>query len=125
MRKTVGLALVHFLGRPDQVFPSVLATTRAGHDVVQAALVRLQEPASVLAAVSIALTDGLGAQLRALLRHLGIVHRHDDGRHANLAANGMHCLVLLADRQCDPLLPAYWTDVVPGLDLQARSEEHT
>src|ERR1035441_1181937 len=122
MRKTVGLALVHFLGRPDQVFPSVLATTRAGHDVVQAALVRVQEPASILAAVAIALAYGLGAQLRALLRHLGIVHRHDDGGHTDLAANGMHRLVLVAHGQGDPLLPVYGTDVVLALDLKGDWE---
>jgi len=30
VREAVGFALVHFLGRPNQVFPGVLATTRAG-----------------------------------------------------------------------------------------------
>ena len=40
--QAVGLALVHFLGRPDQVLPGVLATARAGHDVVEATLIRAQ-----------------------------------------------------------------------------------
>src|SRR5208282_3240267 len=67
MRQTVGLALVHLLGRPDEVLPGVLASTRAGHNVVQAALVRVQYAAGVLASIAITLADSLGAQLRALL----------------------------------------------------------
>jgi len=35
MRKTVGLALVHFLGRPYQVFPSVFAAARTRNNVVK------------------------------------------------------------------------------------------
>src|SRR5215813_1539604 len=44
-RQTVSLALVYFLSRPDQVLPGVLAAARAGHDVVQAALIRTQHTA--------------------------------------------------------------------------------
>src|SRR6266404_138432 len=87
--------------------------------MVQAALIWAQYAAGVLTAVVVALADGLGAQLRALLRHLGIVYRHDDRGHTNLAANGMHRLVLFADRQSDPLLPGYWTDMVLTLDFEA------
>ena len=61
MRQTVGLALVHFFGRPNQVLPGILAAARAGHDVIQAALIRAQHAAGVLAAVAIALANGLGA----------------------------------------------------------------
>src|ERR1017187_414645 len=87
--------------------------------MVKATIRRVQDPASILAAVAIALADGLGAQLRALLRHLGIVHRYDNGGHTDRAANGMHRLVLIADWQLDPLLPGYWTDVVLAFNFQA------
>ena len=40
VREAVGLALVHFLRGPDEVFPRVHAAARAGHDVVEAAFVR-------------------------------------------------------------------------------------
>src|SRR5512142_2738716 len=89
VRQAVCLLLVHFLSRPDQVLPDVLATARAGHDVVQAALVRAQDTAGVLAAVAVALTDGPGTELRALLGHLGVIYGHDDGRHTNLSPNGV------------------------------------
>jgi|SRR5581483_11665237 len=65
--KAVSLLLVHLFGRPDQVFPGVLASARAGHNVVQAALVRAQETAGVLAAVTVTLADCASAKLRALL----------------------------------------------------------
>jgi hypothetical protein len=83
VREAVRLALVHVLGRPDRVFPGVLAAARVGHDVIQAALVRAQYAARALAVVAVALADGAGAELWALLRHLGVIHRHNDGRHAN------------------------------------------
>src|ERR1035441_7128070 len=97
MRQAVGFALVHFLGRPDQILPGVLATSRTEHDVVQAALLRAEHTASILAAIAVALANGTGAELRMLLGHLGIVDSHDDGRHTNLAPNGMHRLVLVTD----------------------------
>src|SRR5258705_7811785 len=53
VRQTVGLALVHFFGRPDQVLPCVFAAARTRHDMVQAALLRPQHAASVLAAVGV------------------------------------------------------------------------
>src|SRR5207247_642523 len=90
-----------------------------GHDVVEAALIRAQHAAGVLAAVAVALPDRAGAELRALLRHLGIVDCHDDGRHADGTANGMHHLILVTNGQRDPLLPGYWTDVVLAFDFQA------
>jgi len=42
VREAVGLALVHFLRGPDEIFPGVRATTRAGHDMVEVAFVRVQ-----------------------------------------------------------------------------------
>ncbi len=42
--EAVGLALVHVLRGPDEVFPRVRAAARAGHDVVEAAFVRVQYP---------------------------------------------------------------------------------
>ena len=73
MRQAVALARVHLFARPHEVFPRVRAAARAGHDVVQAAFVRVQQRAGVLAAVAVALADGTGAELRALLGHLGVV----------------------------------------------------
>jgi len=55
--------------------------------MVQAALIRVQNAAGVLTAVVVAFADGLGAQLWALLRHLGIVYRYDNGGHTDRAAN--------------------------------------
>jgi len=118
VRQAVALALVYFFGRPNQVFPGVPAAARAGHDVVQAALLRAQEAAGVLAPVAIALADCPGAELRALLGHLGEVDRHDHGRQADCAAHGMHYLILVTDGERDPLLPGYGTDAVPALNLQ-------
>ena len=43
VREAVGLALVHFLRGPDEIFPCVRATARAGHDVVEVAFVRVQQ----------------------------------------------------------------------------------
>src|ERR1035438_2867513 len=105
VREAVGLALVHVLRGPDEVFPRVRATARAGHDVVEAAFVRVQQAARVLAAVAVALADGAGAELRALLRHTRIVHRDNDGRHADRAARGAHGVVAGANRQRDPFVP--------------------
>src|SRR6266705_4785159 len=111
MRQAVGFAPIDLFGRPNQVLPGVSATTRTGHDVVQTALLRPEHTASILAAIAVALANGPGTELRALLRHLGVVDRHDDGRHTNLAADGMHRLVLVTDGQRDPLLPGHGADV--------------
>ncbi len=100
---------------PLRVFTCLLDHTRfshvsgpprdRGHDVVQAALVRTQQRAGVLAAVAVALADRAGAQLRALLRHPGEVHGHDDRRHADRAAHRAHCVVAVADGKRDPFVP--------------------
>ena len=87
--------------------------------MVQAAFIRVQQASGVLAAVVVALADRLGAEARAPLRHFGIVHRHNDRGHTDLAANGMHRFVLFTDGQCNPLLPGYWTDVVLAFYFQA------
>ena len=110
VRQAVALAGVHLLARPHEVFPRVRAAARAGHDVVEAAFVRAQQRAGVLAAVAVALADVLRAELRALLRHLGVVHRHDDRRHADRAAHGVHGVVAVANRQRDPLVPSDGTE---------------
>ena len=86
MREAVGLALVRFLRGPDGVFQHVRSAARAGHDVVEAAFVRVQQHAGILAAVAVALADVLRAELRAFLPHARIVYGFDDGRHANRAA---------------------------------------
>ena len=99
------LRVLTCLARPHEVFPRVRAAARAGHDVVEAAFVRAQQRAGVLAAVAVALADGAGAELRALLRHARVVHRHDDGRHADRAAHGAHGVVPVANRQRDPFVP--------------------
>ena len=51
--------------------------------------------------------------------HLGEVDRHDDRRHPDRAAHGVHRLVLVTDGQRDPLLPGDGTDVFLALNLQA------
>src|SRR5260370_3326518 len=51
LRQPVGLGLVHVLARPHQVFPSVFAAARTRNNVVKATLRRVQDPASILAAV--------------------------------------------------------------------------
>src|ERR1700722_8681048 len=71
LRQTVAFAGVDVFAGPYQVLPGVPAAARAGHDVVEAALVRTQRAAGVLAAIAVALADGAGAELRALLGHLG------------------------------------------------------
>ena len=119
VRQAVGLALVHVLRGPDQVLPHVLTAARAGHDVVEAALVRVQEAARVLATVAVALANGAGAELRALLRHLGEVNRHDDRRHANGATNRVDGVILLADWQTNPFVPRHRANVLFALDFQA------
>src|SRR5438874_13814154 len=55
VRQTVALAGIHVLARPHEIFPSVLPAARARHDMVEAAFVRLQHFASILAAVAVAL----------------------------------------------------------------------
>src|SRR5262249_17856555 len=63
VRQAVRLPLVHSLCRPNQVLPGVLATARARHDVVHAALIRAQHAAGVLATVAVALANIAGAEL--------------------------------------------------------------
>jgi hypothetical protein len=105
MRQAVGLALVHVLRGPDEVFPRVRAAARAGHDVVEAAFGRMQQAAGVLAAVAVALAYVSRVQLRALLRHARVIHRHNHSRHADGTVRSMHELVLRPDWQRDPLVP--------------------
>lgn len=38
MRQAIGFSLVHFLRRPDEVFPGARTAARAGHNMVHAAL---------------------------------------------------------------------------------------
>ncbi len=105
VREAVGLALVHILRGPDQILPRVRTAARAGHDVIQAALGRVQQAARVLAAIAVALADVLRAELRAFLRHFGKVHRHDHCRHTDRAMHGAHGMVADANRKRDPLVP--------------------
>jgi hypothetical protein len=79
---------VHVLARPHEIFPRVLATARAGRDVVEAAFLRLEQLAGVLATVAVAIANRLRAELRALLRHLGEVHGDNNRRHTDWAARG-------------------------------------
>src|ERR1035441_6719139 len=81
---------VHVFAGPNQVFPSVLAPARAGQDVVEAAFLGAQHAPRVLTAVAVTLANGAGAQLRALLWHLGVIHRHDHSGHTNRTADGLH-----------------------------------
>src|SRR5262249_36976115 len=67
VREAVGLFRVHAFAGPDQVFPRVPAATAAGHDVIEAALLRAQDRAGVLAAIAVALANRAGAELGALL----------------------------------------------------------
>ena len=78
VRQAVALLRVHGPARPHQVFPRVLATARARHDVVEAAFLRLQQLVRVLAAIAVAFANRFRAELRALLRHPGKVHRQPD-----------------------------------------------
>src|SRR6185295_589310 len=105
VREAVGLALVHVLRGPDEVFPTVRAAARSGHDVIETAFVRVQQHAGVLAAIAVALANVLRAELRPLLRHARVVDRHDDSRHADRPARGAYKRVVLADWQRDPLVP--------------------
>src|SRR5262249_46348627 len=67
MRQAVSLARVHFLAGSHEVFPCVRITARARQDVIQAAFVRTQHLAGVLATVAVAFADRARAELRALL----------------------------------------------------------
>ena len=78
----------------------------------------LQHRAGVLAAVAVALTDAASGELRAFLRHPGVVHRHDDRRHADLAVHRPDELVLGPDGQLDPLVPFHRSDPVLALDFE-------
>jgi hypothetical protein len=123
MHAWFSLALVHFLRGPDEIFPCIRATTRAGHDVVEVALVRVQQAAGALAAVAVALANGLGTELWAFFRHLGKVHRHDNGRHTDGTACGAHGVVTGANRQRDPLVPSdgpecFRTGTIAKLDVE-------
>ena len=120
--QAVGLALVHVLGGPDEVFPGVGSAARAGHDVVQAALGGMQQAAGVLAAVAIALANGAGGKLRPPARHAGIVHRHNHGRHPDGPARRADGVVARANGQRDPFRPRHRPDVavVGPADVQGR-----
>ena len=89
--------------------------------MVEVAFVRVQQSARVLAAVAVTLADVFCAELGALLRHFGKVHRHDDGRHTNHAVGGAHGVVTGANWQLDPLAPSDGTDVAIALDVECRS----
>src|SRR2546422_4612101 len=63
VRQAVTLLRVHGLAPPHEVIPRVPAAARAGHEVVEAAFVRLRHVARVLAAVAVAFANRLRAQL--------------------------------------------------------------
>src|SRR6266536_998802 len=88
--------------------------------MVEAPFVRAQNPTGVLATITVALADRLGAQLRALLGHAREVHRDDNSRDADRTAHGLDRGVLRADRKGDPLLPpgGNW---LPGLESHQHS----
>ena len=71
-----------------------------------------------MTAVAVSLTDALGAQLRALLGHLGVIGQHDDRRNAYTTVNGADRSVLLPHRQRDPFLPGDRADLVRAVDVQ-------
>src|SRR6266850_7865466 len=60
--------------------------------------------------IGIAFANGLRAELRALPWHAGEVHGDNDGRHADLAADGVDGLIAIADWQSNPLFPRDWAD---------------
>lgn len=64
---------------------------------------------SPLTRMKVALANRLRAQLRALFRHTGKIHRHNHRRHADGAAHGLYSVVLRTDRQRDPFVPCYGT----------------
>ena len=78
--------------------------------MVEAAFVRLQQLAGILAAIAVTLANRLGAELRALLWHPGIVHHHNHRRHTDCAACGAHGVIAFTNRQRDPLVPRDGTD---------------
>ena len=120
MRQTVGLALVHFLGRPDEIFPGVRAAARPGDNMVQAAFGRVQQAARVLAAVAVALADIAGVELRSLFGHLRKIYGHNHRGHPDRTLNGLDGVIARADRQRDPLIPSDWANVARAFDVQGR-----
>src|SRR4051812_30331951 len=75
------------LAGPNAVFPGIAPAARTRHHVINAACLRLEQRACVLAAISIAVADGPGAELGTLLWDARKVGQHDDRRHADRAAN--------------------------------------
>src|SRR5207302_1741338 len=122
VRQAIAFAGVYGLARPDEVFPRALAAARAWQDVIEAALLRLEQLAGVLATVTIALADRAGAELRTLLRHLRVIDRDDDGRHANGSAHGLHGVVLWTGRQRDPFVPGYRANI-PSTECRVKNAE--
>src|SRR6058998_830611 len=55
--------------------------------MVEAAFIRTQQRARVLTTIAVPLANGLRAELRALLGHLGEVQRHNHCRHADRATH--------------------------------------
>src|SRR5205807_6893509 len=107
------------LARPDAVFPGVTPAARTRHDVIDAPFFGLEQRAGVLAAISIALANALGAKLRTLLRHTRKIREDDHRWHTDRPAHGLHSLVLLANRQLNPFIPRQGTNLVFALDFES------
>src|SRR3954468_6197378 len=87
--------------------------------MVNVALIRLEQCASVLATIAVTVANGLRAELRALLWHSREIRQHDYRRHTNGTAHGVDRSVLLANRQTDPFIPLHGTDVIFALDFES------
>src|SRR3954470_11725620 len=87
--------------------------------MVNVALIRLEQRASVLATIAVTVANVLRAELRALLWHSREIRQHDYRRHTNGTAHGVDRSVLLANRQTDPFIPLHGTDVIFALDFES------
>src|ERR1051326_4531296 len=117
VRETIRLPGVDLLVRQDAVLPRRLATARTRDNVIDAAFLGTQRATGVLATIAVALANVARRECRALLRHLRVVRAHDDRRHADRPARRVNTVVLLTNRQRDPLVPRHGTQRI-------RSEEH-
>src|SRR6266850_684704 len=123
VRQAISLLGIDRLARPNAVFPRVLPSAGTRNHVVDVPFLRLEQCASVLATISIALANALGAKLRALFRHAGKVRQHDHRRHTNRTTHGVDRSILLANRQPDPFVPPHGTDTIFTFDFE--SGRHT
>jgi hypothetical protein len=132
VREAVAFAGIHVFAGPDEVFPGVTAAAGTREDVVQAAFIRAQLSAGVLAAVAVALADGAGAEFWAFLGHLGVVQCHDDSWHANGTTHGLHGGVVRANGQGEPFFPghrakcfragSFRTGIIAELDVEGGGD---